>query len=352
MPAVRLTDVAADAGVSLATASRVLNGSARRPGEAVSERVRSSAARLGYVTNAQAQALARSRTGMVGLVVHTISDPYFAIMASAIQARLFAEGIQVLLAQTTRDPVQEERAIRSLIAQRVDALILVGSQRYARAEQAVIDTLLQGFADHGGRIVGIGNPQPLGRSLVVPNRESAYELATSLVVAGHRRFAVLNSIDGIPFTSERTGGFLEALTEAGIEVELGLDATSLDRAGGHRIAADLAAHLADTDPGERPTEPLCVFATTDIVALGIMGELRRRGLRVPEDVGVAGFGGVPDAADSLPALTTVEMPLVDMAEQVAAWIAAPDAAEDDAPGTAVATRGAAVLRASTELAGG
>ena len=76
MPAVRLSDVAKDAGVSLATASRVLNGSARVPGKEVAERVRAAADRLGYVPNAQAQALARSRSGLIGLVVHDIADPY------------------------------------------------------------------------------------------------------------------------------------------------------------------------------------------------------------------------------------------------------------------------------------
>ena len=77
MPAVRLTDVAARAGVSLATASRVINGSHRVPAEPIAARVRAAAAELGYVANAQAQALARSATGLIGLVVHDIADPYF-----------------------------------------------------------------------------------------------------------------------------------------------------------------------------------------------------------------------------------------------------------------------------------
>src|SRR5699024_9093197 len=85
MPAVRLSDVAKDAGVSLATASRVLNGSSRVPGKAVAEKVQAAAAKLGYVPNAQAQALARSRSGLIGLVVHDIADPYFATIAREVQ---------------------------------------------------------------------------------------------------------------------------------------------------------------------------------------------------------------------------------------------------------------------------
>src|SRR5690625_707849 len=124
MRAVRLSDVAQDAGVSLATASRVLNGSSRVPGKAVAEKVRRSAAKLGYVANAQAQALARSRSGLIGLVVHDISDPYFATFARSIQQKAFASRSQVMLTQTERDLSTEAQAIRSLIAQQVDALIL------------------------------------------------------------------------------------------------------------------------------------------------------------------------------------------------------------------------------------
>ena len=79
---VKLTEVARQAGVSLATASRVLNGSSRTPAAAIADRVRSAAEELGYVANAQAQALARSTTGLMGLVVHDIADPYFSAIVT------------------------------------------------------------------------------------------------------------------------------------------------------------------------------------------------------------------------------------------------------------------------------
>lgn len=319
MPAVRLSDVAQHAGVSLATASRVLNGSARTPGKEVAEKVRASADELGYVTNAQAQALARSRSGLIGLVVHDIADPYFAALARAIQQRVFASDSQVLLTQTDRDPDTEIRAIRSLIAQRVDALVLIGSHRYGAASDSSILQLLQGFDSHGGLVVCVGQAPGVGRTIVTEDAATAHELATALVVAGHRRFAVPQGITGIPTAAHRTGGFLAGLAEAGIEVEL-YGTAGLDRVGGHAFAAQVADHLDSLGPDAGDGLPLCVFAPADVMALGVLGELRRRGVDIPGQVAVAGFGGVPAANDSYPVLTTVALPLEEMAEQVSAWI--------------------------------
>ena len=268
MPAVRLSDVAQDAGVSLATASRVLNGSSRVPGKAVAEKVRASADRLGYVPNAQAQALARSRSGLIGLVVHDIADPYFATIAREVQQQVFASQSQVLLTQTDREIDTEIRALRSLIAQQVDALVLVGSHRYGNESDAAIRLLLEGFERNGGKVVGLGQSLGMGRTIVPDNAAAAHELATALVVEGHRRFAVVEGIAGIPSAGDRTGGFVAALTEAGIEPELST-AADLTRAGGHALGERLHDHLTSSPASEAP---LCVFAPADVMALGALGE--------------------------------------------------------------------------------
>ncbi len=352
MPAVRLSDVAQDAGVSLATASRVLNGSSRVPGKAVTEKVQASAAKLGYVANAQAQALARSRSGLIGLVVHDIADPYFATIAREIQQQVFASRAQVLLTQTDRAIDTEVRALRSLIAQQVDALVLVGSHRYGSESDTAIGVLLENFEANGGTVVGLGQSLGVGRTIVPDNAAAAHELATSLIVAGHRRFAVVQGIAGIPSAADRTGGFIAALTEAGIEPELDVEA-GLTRAGGHQLAAKVQEHLDATTAEDHL--PLCVFAPADVMALGALGELRRRGIQVPEQVAVAGFGGVPDGTDAHPTLTTIALPLHDMAKLAVEW-ALPDAAEDEDAAAAAAetprevhVRGDVLLRESTAL---
>lgn len=353
MAAVRLSDVAQDAGVSLATASRVLNGSSRIPGKAVAEKVQHSAAKLGYVANAQAQALARSRSGLIGLVVHDISDPYFATFARAIQQGVFASRAQVMLTQTNRDLSTEAHAVRSLIAQQVDALILVGTHRYGPDADEEIITLLEGFRRNGGKVVSIGQSYGVGRTIVTENMAAAQELATSLIVAGYRRFATLQSSAGIPSAADRTGGFHAALAASDVEPELSISGT-LDRAGGHAVARQIADHLEHSghtaDDG-----PLCVFAPADVMALGLLAELRRLGIDVPGQVAVAGFGGVPDAADAFPALTTIALPLEKMAADAVEWIlpaesdGATDGAGEKDERAEIRVRGDVLLRESTEM---
>ena len=349
MPAVRLSDVAQDAGVSLATASRVLNGSTRVPGKAVAEKVKASAEKLGYVANAQAQALARSRSGLIGLVVHDIADPYFSTIAREVQQQVFASQSQVLLTQTDRELDTEIRALRSLLAQQVDALVLVGSHRYGTESDAAIGALLQGFERNGGKVVGLGQSLGVGRTIVTDNAAASHELATALVVEGHRRFAVVEGIAGIPSAGDRTGGFVAALTEAGIEPELST-AADLTRDGGYKLAARIHDHLL-TAPGPADS-PLCVFAPADVMALGALGELRRRGVEVPGQVSIAGFGGVPDAADANPTLTTIALPLAEMARQAVEW-ALESAAPEDTPSAdrprEVHVRGDVMLGESTAL---
>ena len=352
MPAVRLSDVAQDAGVSLATASRVLNGSSRVPGKAVAEKVQASAAKLGYVPNAQAQALARSRSGLIGLVVHDIADPYFATIAREVQQQVFASQSQVLLTQTDREIDTEIRALRSLIAQQVDALVLVGSHRYGNDSDAAIRALLEGFDRNGGRVVGMGQSVGVGRTIVPDNAAAAHELATALIVEGHRRFAVVRGIAGIPSAADRTSGFVAALTEAGFEPELDVGA-DLTREGGYQLATRIQEHL-DSAPGSEEL-PLCVFAPADVMALGALGELGRRGIDVPDQVALAGFGGVPDAADVHPTLTTIALPLHEMARRAVEWVLEPptDGTEDTSPAPAeVHVRGDVLLRGSTALRSG
>ncbi|MFE5774591.1 LacI family DNA-binding transcriptional regulator [Brachybacterium sp. NPDC056505] len=348
MPAVRLTDVARDAGVSLATASRVLNGSDRVPGKDVAERVQRSAAKLGYVTNAQAQALARSRSGLIGLVVHDISDPYFGEIARQIQTRVFASGTQVLLTQTDRDAETESRAIRALIAQRVDALVIVGSSSYGASSDETLTAMLEGFARNGGLVVGIGQSPGVGRTIDVGDADGARALATALVVEGHRRFAVVGAHGPVPAAAHRTGGFLAGLAEAGLEAELSVEAT-LDRQGGHELARRVAEHLQKGGARDSAA-PLCVFAPADVMALGAIGELRRQGLRVPQDVAVAGFGGVPAGLDASPTLSTLALPLEQIADTAVGWVLGEAEEGPETEQTVWTAPGETALRESTATA--
>lgn len=127
---VTLEDVARHAGVSLATASRALNGSERKVRADLQERVLASAAVLNYTPNAQAQAMARGRTNVIGLIVHDIADPYFASIAAGVIDTADAEGLLVTLASTGRSPQREVQHVANLRAQRAQGVIIVGSREF------------------------------------------------------------------------------------------------------------------------------------------------------------------------------------------------------------------------------
>lgn len=305
MAAVTLQDVATRAGVSQATASRVLNGSARVPGTGVADRVRAAARELGYVPNAQAQALARSSTGLIGLVVHDIADPYFSSIVRGVQMAARSARKQVLLASTDRDFDIERESVSTFIAHRADAIILAGSRQSGHLDRE-LETEFGQYRTNGGRLVVIGQPLAFGGAVEPENHFAAGELADALVNDGHTQFAVIGGPTSIRTAVDRRNGFVEALGRRAITplVEVSGDFT---RDGGHAAARRLAAALQ-----VRPsagTEPTCVFAVTDVMAIGAIAAWHEMGLSVPRDVGIAGFDDIPTLRDHTPSLSTVALPL-------------------------------------------
>ncbi len=338
MPAVRLSDVARAAGVSQATASRVLNGSRRTPGEDVAERVRRAAARLGYVANAQAQALARSSTGLLGLVVHDIADPYFSSIVRGVQNAARQSGAQVLLASTDRDPELERAALGAFISYRTEAIVLTGSRRVSgtREEEELVRDVLR-HVENGGRVGVVGQPLDGLHAVVPRNHDGAEQLARALVAAGHRRFAVLAGPPDLQTAVDRCAGFLAGLAAEGVEPEL-VRGCEFTRDGGFDTAQEMIAQ-GWVDAGR--TGPLCVFAVNDVMALGAIAACRAGGVEVPEQVAVAGFDDIPTLRDHTPGLTTVHLPLQQMGEQITRLVMGHDLPE------VLEVPGEVVLRDST-----
>lgn len=335
MAAVTLKDVADRAGVSLATASRVLNGSDRIPGREISERVRAAAAELGYVANVPAQALARASTLLIGLIVRDISDPYFSLITHGVQVAAHERGRQVLVANTGMDPAAEHDAVLAFLAQRAEAIIVVGSRWDDGRDQAVRDELAR-HNRQGGRVAVVGQPLPFGRAIVPENRAGAASLAKALAARGHRDFAVLCGPEALATARERTEGFVTALAEQGIK-PVDVVPGGFSRDGGYEAAEQLASTSYPRD------RSLCVFAVNDVMAIGAIAAFRHHGLHVPGDVQVAGFDDIPTLRDFVPGLTTVRLAL-DEIGRAAVRLVLDDA---DAP-SEISVAADVVLRESTQ----
>jgi LacI family transcriptional regulator len=349
MGAVTLIDVARRAGVSQPTASRVLNGSARSPAPQVVEAVQKAAADLGYVPNAQAQALARSSTGLLGLVVHDIADPYFSTIAAGIESVAAAHGMQMLMTSTFRNVTSEVAAVEAFMARRADAIIMVGS-RWTTLEAAEaaerLATGLARYTSHRGRVAVIGQPAAWAlaavgaptHAVVPENREGAAALARALMDAGHREFVILSGPQSLVTAADRTAGFIDALAEQNLR-PLAVIPGEFTRDGGYNSARQILQSASPVPP--------CVFAVNDVMALGAMAALREAGLGIPNDAYVAGFDDIPTLRDHRPGLTTVRLPLHAMGRR-AAELALTGATREV---TVERVRGEVVLRDSTALGG-
>jgi LacI family transcriptional regulator len=337
--AATLTDVARRAGVSLATASRALNGSAtRQVGEALRDRVRQAATELDYSPNAQAQAMARGTTATLGLVVHDVADPYFSTIAAGVIDAAADRGLLVTVASTQRNPGAELRHVELLRQARAQAVVLAGSRLDDPAQLDAVRSALRAFTRAGGRVACIGQDVLGVSTVVVENRLGAAALAAALHRVGHRRFGVLAGPPDHLTARDRAEGFGYSLSDLGAEpLPEHVIACEFTREGAYAATAELL-----TATGGKP--PLdCLFAVTDVMALGALAALRDAGLRVPDDIGVAGFDDISSLRDVVPGLTTVRLPMSAMGAQVVGI------ALDGDPGTArrVRVRGEIVLREST-----
>ncbi|MFB9165945.1 LacI family DNA-binding transcriptional regulator [Arthrobacter psychrochitiniphilus] len=318
---VKLTEVARLAGVSLATASRVLNGSSRNPAADITERVRVAAEELGYVANAQAQALARSTTGLVGLVVHDIADPYFSAIAHGVQEVALKSRRQVLLAGTdfgggdgatdgsthSATHSAELAAVNAFISYRTDAIILATS-RFLE-EDPLLSRNLERYIKNGGRVVTLGATSiPHAKVISIGNFEGARDLVAALVDRGLVRFAILSGPHDRNTARSRVSGFHQALTEREL-TPLAVVEGEFSSRGGFNATLECLDTLEIVAAGTSLDSPLCILAANDVMALGAMTALRSRGLRIPEDVQVAGFDDIPTLRDHFPGLSTYRLPL-------------------------------------------
>lgn len=299
---ITLENVAQKAGVSLATASRVLNkSSGRTVGEQLRERVLVAARELGFRPNAHARALASGATATIGVITHNMSDPYFAAIARGATRVASDNGLLLLLASTFRDPERELAYVSALRAQRARAILLIGSgyedQEYNRAMTAE----LAPYINAGGRVAMVSHHDLQFDAVVPDNRAGGAAMAEALYGLGHRDFAVLQGPLELTTVVHRFEGFMTALAGHGITVDVNNIANgAFTRDGGYQGTLDLL---------RRGLHASVIFCLNDVMAVGACAALRERGLTIPADVSVAGFDDIEMVRDVTPAISTVRLPL-------------------------------------------
>lgn len=313
-----LSDVAAEAGVSKATASRVLSGSRDRVSEELTERVLRAASRLDYVPNPHAQALATAASPLAAVIVHDVADPYFSEIARGALRVAAVEDRLVMICNTFRDPEREVAYLRELRIQRVHAVLVAGSSTSGLDIGGRLSDELEAYRSEGGRVAlmlaGHGYP-----AAVPDNRGGGRLAAEHLSSLGHRHMAVVAGPSAVGSVGDRLRGFLEVVDEQALAPPLVAHA-DFTRSGG--------AAAADRILAERP-DVTAILALNDLMAVGVVRRLEESGRQVPRDVSVMGFDDIPLAEDLQPRLTTVRVPMEEIGAAAMEMALQPDADDPD-----------------------
>lgn len=294
---IRLKDIAARAGVSIMTVSKVLRD-APDISVATKARIRQMAAEMGYVPDTMAQGLRTRTTKLFGLLISSIANPIFARVVMAIEERAHELGYEVILTHSLNLPEREESSIRKLLARRIDGLFV--SPVYRMAPTAPVYEELQRC---GTPTVLLGHRAPFCSQFVAVETEDllgSYAATQHLLGLGHRRIAFLTGPPATPWAEERSEGYRRALRETGVEVD-----DRLIFAAGSTIEDGEKAVLQMLDESAKVT---AIVAVNDLVAVGAMNVLHNQGVKIPQDLSVVGFGNVLLSEHCRTPLTTVRQP--------------------------------------------
>ena len=305
-PKPTMRDVARIAGVSTMTVSRVL----AQPdivAKATRDRVEDAIAKLGYVPDMIASSLSSQKSGFIAAIVPTLNNINFAETAGGLSDTLKMAGFQLLIGYTNYQLDEEEALVRTMLARRPEGIVLTGSHHSNATRQLLLAADIP--------VVEIWDlpQQPIGHAVGFSNLDVGMAMTSRLIERGYRNVAFLGPPESEPGFrdfrgGERLEGFVRALKQANLPSDLivrhGVGPVSFTH-GAESLAA-LLEHGRDVD---------AVFAVSDLSAVGAVMECRRRGIRVPDDLAIAGFGDFEIGTQIVPSLTTVHIDCVGIGER-------------------------------------
>jgi DNA-binding LacI/PurR family transcriptional regulator len=297
-----IEDVARKAGVSKSLVSLVMRGG-RHVSEGRRAAVVAAVARLGYRPNAMARGLKERRTRLIGVLVSDLHNPFFADVVAGVQDQAARAGYRVIVTTSDRSPAQEEVAIETLLQLRVDGLILSG---------LLVESRLIVDSSREVPVVLVGRPAKATSLDSVTNDDRAGALAVVQHCAslGHRRIAHIDGGQGAGADARRRG-YEDGMRQLRLSKYMQVVPGAFTEDAGHSGAL----RLLDQRP--RPT---AIFASNDLAAIGALNAWEERGLRVPDDVSLAGYDNTSLAALRHISLTTVHQPRLEMGQMSVATL--------------------------------
>lgn len=296
-----IRDVAARAGVSVATASNVVNGN-RPVGDASRWRVLQAISALGYQVDRAASALRGASTRLIGMVVPDITNVFFASLVHGVEALAERDGYDLLLVSTNEDEAIERRRLAALVGRRIDGLIVVPA-----SDVSMASLIANGVRLPPAVLLDRGAESPGFDTVRADCETGGYEATRHLIGLGHHDIAILTHSEHLRNIAERIDGCRRALAEAGL--------AGRERVvcGGHHLESLRGAIEMELHRADRPT---AIFALTNVCALAALKAARGLGLEIPGDVSIAGFDDFDWMLALRPYLTTVAQPVEEFAASV------------------------------------
>lgn len=287
---ITINEVAKEAGVSVATVSRVIRD---HPDVSEETRARTKAVieRLNYRPSALARALVSNRSNTLGLMVADIGNPFFSELAKSVEAAAYALGVRTILCNTSDDPDRELSYLDELFSSRVDGVI--------QASHYTNSPLIEAAMNNGVNVVAVNRPAfGVGiDSVVLDNRAGAKMATQHLIDLGHDRIAHIQGPSYSTNVPERRAGYEDALTENGIAFDKEL---VYEGSWEPDTPVDAVRHFLGL-----PDAPTAVFAADDMFAMVALGAFLEKGLEVPGDVSIVGFDGTAFANLPMLSITTI-----------------------------------------------
>lgn len=297
-----MEDVAQVAGVSAMTVSRVL----RQPAlvnKDLRAKVEAAIRETGYIYNLVASSLASQRSGTIALILPTVASSIFSDSVKGVSDVARKHSVQMIMAETNYSPVEEEKVIEALLRRRPDGFIIVGVS-HTRATRAMLEK-------SGVPVVETwdSTPTPIDNLVGLSNFDAMKAMTEALIAQGFRRIAFVGTVTRDRRARMRAKGYEAGIAAAGLHEPVVLNAGDLTSMSSGAAVAERIAVLSP-----RPEAVICL---NDVLAAGALLAFQRMGLRVPDDIAVAGFGGFDFASHLIPSLSTVDIPRYEIGRRAA-----------------------------------
>lgn len=306
MSGVTIRDVAKAAQVSVATVSRALNGHGNVTDE-VRQRVELAAKQLRYAPHAAARSLSSRRTHAIGVVLPDLYGEFFSELVRGIDSVARENGLHLLVSSYHGHREEQGVAMRAMRG-RVDGLLVMSP--YAAKPATSAESAAAGLPLV---LINSQDAEDGGAALGVANYEGAQAMVEHLVACGHRRIAFIAGPEDNYDAFERRRGYLDAMARLVPDQDVQILPGDFDESSGHVAGLSLLA---------QPVKPDAVFAANDMMALGCLFALNQAGVRVPQDIALAGFDDIPLARFVHPGLTTMRVNIFELGARAARMLLA------------------------------